>query len=395
MKGIEIPPYEDDFTADPVELFFDLAFVFAFSRLVYHLVHHPDWAGVGEFVLLFVLIWLPWSQFTWSANAVSGNQRRVRLLFLVGTIASVPMAASVTTAFGDGGPAFAIPLGVILSLGLFTMIAVVDNDSPVYASIVRYSIPNFVAIAVMIVGSFLDREIRITLWLLAIAIVFYGTVRAGGNEWLIRPGHFAERHGLILIVALGEVIVAVAIPVVGSLEDGEGVPGRTLWAMMFAGAFACLLWWAYFDRVNPALEHRHEAHVAAMERGAFARDVYTWAHLPIIAGVILMAAALEEITLHPNDVLHVEFRWMLFAGLAAFFGGVAAGVWRAFRVIARERMIGLALMLGLTLAAGSFDGLVLLVLTDVLLLAVLAAEHARIEGLPSRSNEAIVDSSAG
>jgi low temperature requirement protein LtrA len=97
-------------------------FVFAFSRLVYHLVHHPDWAGVGEFALLFMMIWLPWTQFTWSANAVSGNQRTVRALFLVGTVASVPMAASITTALDDGGGSFAIPLAVILSLGLFTML---------------------------------------------------------------------------------------------------------------------------------------------------------------------------------------------------------------------------------------------------------------------------------
>ena len=79
----------------------------------------------------------------------------------------------------------------------------------------------------------------------------------------MRPGHFAERHGLILIVALGEVIVAVGVPVVESLEDGKGLPGRTLAALVAAGTFACLLWWAYFDRVNPALEHRHEGHDAA------------------------------------------------------------------------------------------------------------------------------------
>ena len=100
MKGVDLPPAEDDFTADPVELFFDLAFVFAFSQLVAHLVHHPDWVGVGEFLLLIVMIWIPWSQFTWSANAVAGNARPVRVLFLIGTVASVPMAASITTATG-------------------------------------------------------------------------------------------------------------------------------------------------------------------------------------------------------------------------------------------------------------------------------------------------------
>lgn len=382
MKGIVVPPQEDDFTADPVELFFDLAFVFAFSRLVYLLVHEPNWTGVGEFALLFTLIWLPWSQFTWSANAVSGNNRNVRLLFLIGTVASVPMAASVTTAFDDGGLSFAIPLGVILSLGLVTMIAGLGSDSEIYSSIIRYSLPNILAVIALIVGAFFERDIRITIWVAAIAIVIYGTIRAGESEWLVRPGHFAERHGLILIVALGEVIVAVGLPVVESLEEGAGLPARTLTALIAAGAFACLLWWAYFDRVSPALEHRHEGH-DGHERGRFARDVYTWGHLPIISGVIVMAAALEEITLHPKDTLPVPFRWMMFAGLVMFFGGVGVVAWRAFHVVARERLVALLFMLVPILFAGSISGLTVLVLTDLFILLVLVFEHLRIEGRPA------------
>jgi low temperature requirement protein LtrA len=388
MRGVQIPPQEEDFSADPVELFFDLAFVFAFSRLVYLLVHQPDWTGVGEFALLFPLIWLPWTQFTWSANAVPGNNRKVRIAFLVGTVACVPMAASVTTAFDDGGLSFAISVGVILSLGLLTMIAGVGSDSAAYASIVRYSIPNVIAVGALIAGALFERDVRIVCWVVAILIVLYGTIRAGDNEWLIRPGHFAERHGLILIVALGEVIVAIGLPVVAALEEGEGVPGSVLTALIASGAFACLLWWAYFDRVNPALEHRHEAHRDPQDRGLYARDVYTYGHLPIIAGIVLIAAALEEITLHPSDSLDVAFRWMLYGGLILYFGGVAVSVWRAFRVIAKERAVGLVVLLVPVLVAGTISGLALLIITNVLLLAVLVAEQIRIEGRPSPAGEA-------
>lgn len=304
----------------------------------------------------------------------------VRVAFLVGTVASIPMAASLTTALDDGGVAFAIPLAVILSLGLFTMIAGLETGSAEYSSIVRYSIPNLMALVILIVGAFFDRDIRTTLWIVSILVIVYGTIRAGDSEWLVRPGHFAERHGLILIVALGEVIVAVGIPVVEALEEGNGLPGRTVTALVAAGAFACLLWWAYFDRVNPALEHRHEGHESPNERGHFARDVYTYGHLPIIAGVIVMAAALEEITLHPSDALPVAFRWMLFAGLVLFFGGVAVSVWRAFHVIAKERILALVVMVVPIAFAGSMSGLVLLIATDVVLLAVLIAEQIRIEG---------------
>lgn len=396
MRGIQVPPQDEDFTADPVELFFDLAFVFAFSRLVYLLVHHPDWSGIGEFALLFTLIWLPWTQFTWSANAVPGNNRKVRIAFLVGTVASVPMAASVTTAFDDGGLSFAIPLGIILSLGLVTMIAGLDSDSAAYSSILRYSVPNIVAVAVLITGALFERDVRIAFWVVAILTVVYGTIRAGDSEWLVRPGHFAERHGLILIVALGEVIVAIGLPVVEALEEGDGIPGSALTALIASGAFACLLWWAYFDRVNPSLEHRHEGHDEPQERGLYARDVYTYGHLPIIAGIVLVAAALEEITLHPSDSLDVAFRWMLFGGLTLYFGGVSISVWRAFRAIATERVVGLALLLVPIAFAGLMTGLALLIITNVLLLGVLVAEQLRIEGRPSATAEAgTVTSSSG
>lgn len=388
MRGVQVPPPEEDFTADPVELFFDLAFVFAFSRLVYLLVHHPDWSGVGEFALLFTLIWLPWTQFTWSANAVPGNNRKVRVAFLVGTVASIPMAASVTTAFDDGGLMFAISVGIILSLGLATMIASLESDSTAYSSIVRYSIPNAVAVVVLIAGSLFDRHVRIVFWVVAILTVVYGTIRAGDSEWLVRPQHFAERHGLILIVALGEVIVAIGLPVVAALEDGDGIPGSALTALIASGAFACLLWWAYFDRFNPSLEHRHEGLDEPQDRGLFARDVYTYGHLPIIAGIVLIAAALEEITLHPGDSLGVPFRWMLYGGLVLYFGGVAVSVWRAFRAIAHERIVGLALMVIPIALAGVISGLALLIATNILLLGVLIAEHVRIEVRPSATAEA-------
>jgi low temperature requirement protein LtrA len=165
MRGIPLPDREEDFTADASELFFDLVFVFAFSRLVYLLVHEPTWQGIGKFALLLAMIWLPWTQFTWSANAVAGNTRPVRSLFLVATIASLPMAAGVTTAFGDGGPAFAVSSSVILAMGLLTMFAGLGDEPGVRASIIRYSIPNWIAIALMVIGSFLDRQPRTVAWL--------------------------------------------------------------------------------------------------------------------------------------------------------------------------------------------------------------------------------------
>lgn len=382
MRGIPMPDREADFTADPSELFFDLAFVFAFSRLVHHLIVHPTWTGVGQFVLLLTLIWVPWSQFTWSANAVAGNGRPVRFLFMVATAASIPMAASIEAAFDNGAPAFAVSASIILAMALFTMLLATGDEPELRAGLVRYTIPNVVAMVLIVGGAFLDGRARVAAWVAAVLSIFVGTIRAGQSEWVVRAGHFAERHALIIIVALGEVVVALGVSVVQALEEeGAGVPGQTVVALAAAGAFAGLLWWGYFDRPNPALEHGHGLLDGGAERGRYARDVYTYSHLPLVAGIILAAAALEEITLHPGDHLEAPFRWMLLAGLALYLTGVAVAVGRAFRVIAAERMMAIVVLLAITAAAADLDGLALLVVVDLVLLAMLAVEHIRIERL--------------
>jgi low temperature requirement protein LtrA len=204
-------------------------------------------------------------------------------------------------------------------------------------------------------------------------------IAASRGEWIIRTGHFAERHGLIIIIALGEVIVALGLPVVSSLEGGDGIPGQTVIALVASGALAGLLWWSYFDRPGPALELRGEEVTGGMARGRYVRDVYTWAHAPFVIGVILAAAALEEIALHPSDPVAENFRLMLFAGLALTAVSVGIAIWRAFRVVPPERSVAVVVLGLLILLAGSWNGVVLLVAIDVVILGTLIVENRRIE----------------
>jgi low temperature requirement protein LtrA len=377
MRGLTIPEHDEDFTADPVELFFDLAFVYAYSRLVAHLVHHPDWTGAWEAALLFGILWLPWSWFTWSANAVPGNQRAVRLIFLVATAVTVPMAASVETAFGSGGPTFAVAGGVIMLMSIALQLTALDRDSATFRSTLLLSTPVLVAVALLVVGGFVDGRARVALWVAMVVIIFVATMFAGSGEWIVRAGHFAERHGLILIIALGEVIVAIGIAVSNSLDDG-GLSGSTRLGLLAAGAFAGLVWWSYFDRVLPALEHKGEA-IQGQPRGRYARDVYTWAHAPIIAGIIAGAAAVEEILLHPSDPLPAEFRTMFVVGFGLTIFGTAAAVFRAWRAVARERVAALVAVAVIAAVAGSWDGIWFLVAADIVLFVALLVEHLRVE----------------
>ena len=341
MRGMQrfvVPDPQEDFTADPVELFFDLAFVFAFSQLVGRLVHDPSPAGMAETALLFMMLWIPWSTFTWAANAVSGNDRMARAVFLLATAVSVPMAASISAAYGAGGVLFGIPLAVILAMALLLQLIPLDSSSPVFRSVLVYSVPNAIAMVLLVIGSFTEGSLRVTLWIAGLAAVVFATIRAGSLDWLVRPGHFAERHGLIVIVALGEVIVAIAIAVVAGLTEGSGVSGGTATALVAAGAFAAFLWWGYFDRPQRGLEYRAEQ-LSGRDRSRFVRDAYTYFHILIVSGIVVAAAALEEITLHPSDPLAPEFRAMFLIGLAFFLLGIDGAVYRAFGFLPPERAV--------------------------------------------------------
>ncbi|MDH4279430.1 MAG: low temperature requirement protein A [Acidimicrobiia bacterium] len=379
MRNIPIPSREEDFTADPAELFFDLSFVFAFSRLVFHLVHHPTLEGFGEFVLLFTLIWTAWSNFTWSANAVAGNSRPVRAVFMAATAISVPMAASLQEPFGNGSVVFAVTVSAILLMPIATGATLLVDEDAVRSSNVRYLLFTVAGIALVLAGGFADDRWQLALWIAAVAVLILNTLDAGAGDWVVRPGHFAERHGLIVIVALGEVVVAIGAPVVDALAEGEPLDGNLVAALTASGVLAGFLWWSYFDRPLPALEHRHEQLSDANERSRFARDVYTYNHFFIVGGILLLAAALEEIMLHPAEPLPDSFRWMLFSGLAVFLLGVVMSIVRAYTSLAVERLVAVAALAVLIAATGSVNGLWLLIAVDVLIVVILAVEHYRVE----------------
>ncbi len=379
MKGIPLPPASEDFTADPVELFFDLAYVFALSQIVGLLVHHPTWGGVGEAAMLFALLWLPWQQMTWAANAVSGNGRAVRTIFLIATVVSVPMAAATPSAFDAGGAVFAVALGAIMVLGFGIQILGSKEHATLRSSAIKWMTPNLLAIVALLVGAALSDGARMIAWGVAIVIVLAAMILAGQSEWLIRIGHMAERHALIVIIALGEIIVAIGLPVVAALSDGDGLDLATIGALTAAGAFAGLMWWAYFDRVMPALEHRGEAVEGDRDRGRYVRDIYTWAHAPIVAGIVLAAAALEEVALHPESPVPTAFGVMLAGGLALTTAGVAAAIHRAFSVFPPERIVGLAAIVVWVFAGASLNGVTILAGVVALMAVTLVVEQQRIE----------------
>ena len=359
-------------SADPVELFFDLAFVFALARLVGFI--HDDLAAVTlvRALVLFALLWWAWSQFTWAANAVGSATRGVRVVLLAATVATVPMGAAIPAAYEQAGVVFALSWSVLLLAGLAVYLVGVRRDAGHLDAVRHFAWRSLPGVALVLAGAFVpDPAARTVLWGLGFVALVAAAARSASAGFRIVPSHFAERYGLIVIVALGETVVAVGVGV-GSRATEVGVVA----SLVAGGVLASSLWWAYFDHTAPAAEARlHATPVEA--RGPVARDVYTYLHLPVAMGIVLVAVALEEVVAHPGDPLALAVRGVLAAGLLLFLGGLVAIEWQAVGRVRPTRPAALAALVLLSLVSTGLAGLVVIAVVDVVLLAALVADRGR------------------
>jgi low temperature requirement protein LtrA len=328
-----------------VELFFDLVFVFAITQITAYAAHHLTLDGVLVVVLLFWLIWWAWTQFTWTLNPADTTHRGVRLVTLIATAAAFVMATAVPGAFEDDGLWFALPYIVVRVLGLGLQVRVdMEVAGSDHSGLRRWVALSSVGLVLVLVGAVADPGLRPIIWGLAIAADVVAATLAGSREsWDLSPAHLSERHGLIVIIALGESIIVAGAGVVGEARTPDLVA-----AVGIALIVTCLLWWTYFGWLKDALEHA----CAAVDRryiGPIARDAYSLAHFPLIGGIIGFAAAVEEIVLHPDEAAPVEVVIALAAGIVLFVGSSALAYWRLRRRVLTVRL-GLMAVLVIALA---------------------------------------------
>jgi len=309
-----------------VELFFDLVFVFGVTQLVGLLHHDLSWAGAGRAVLVFWMVWWAWTQFTWALNAADTTHPAIELGTLVATAIAFFMAIAVPSAFDAGkGLWFAVPYVGVRVVGLTMYAAVVSEHEGMRQAVRGFAALSVGGLATALVGGRLGGEAQLYLWGVTIFLDFVAaTVAANGEAWTIHAEHFAERHGLIVIIALGESLIVAAAALTEVRTFG--------WTVLIVGilsvAIACGLWWTYFPLAKPELEHALGAAPEA-ERGSLARDAFSFAHFPMLCGVIAYAVGLEEALAHPADPLPDSARLAVALGLLLFVGGTALAMWRA------------------------------------------------------------------
>ena len=356
-----------------VELFFDLVFVFAVTQVTVLTAHDLTPAGIVRSVLIFWLIWWGWTQFTWTLNPADTTHAAVRLITLVATGAAFVMATTVAGAFGADGLWFAGTYVVVRALGLGLQVRVdLEHPDADHVGVRRWVAFSVIGLAIVLVGGFADPAVRPWLWSLTIVADLVAASMAGrATTWDLNPAHVAERHGLFVIIAIGESLI-----VAGTAVAAEERTTPLVLAAVAALVVACALWWSYFGWLKDALEHRLAA-VSNRDLGRATRDAYSVAHFPLVCGIIGFAVAIEEIVAHPDDPAGAAVVAALGIGIALFVGSSALSWWRLSGRILAGRLAVLGAMAGALVVVAPLPPVWPLAIVAAALLAIIVVETVR------------------
>jgi low temperature requirement protein LtrA len=355
----------------PLELFFDLVFVFALTQVTRFLIHHLTWLGMLQAAALLTVLWASWAVYSWLTNAVPAEEViSARLAIFCATAAMFVASLAVPDAFGHYGVLFGSAYSVVCLLQVVLFALATGSEPEQRRAILRLAPGLVVGPALLIVAGFLDGLAQGALWATALALEFGVAYVRGVSGFRVHAGHFAERHALVVIIALGESIVAVGVG-----ASGVGLGTSILVAAVLGIALAAALWWAYFDLVVLTAERRLSA-AQGEERARMARDSYTYLHLPMVAGIIFAALGLKQTLSHVGDPLGTIPAVALCGGVALYLLGHNAFRLREEGSLSVPRLVVSLACLALIGVAVSVSSLITLAVLTVLLCGLAAFETA-------------------
>ena len=363
---------EEERKTSYIELFFDLVFVFAFTQVTALILEDTSVEGFLRAALVLAMVWWAWSAYAWMTNAIDVENAVTRLIMFAAMAAGFFMALAVPDAFQDEAAWFAVAYFVVRVLNSTLYSWGVRDDPGTLRATLRLAPWFLTAAAVALAGGFADPDYRAWIWLASLAIDIVGTLTVARAEWNVSPSHFAERFALIVIIALGESIVAIGI---GTSDLERDATYALSVVVAFAGVAA--LWWAYFDFAAVAAE-RALRRASPAARGPLARDVFTFFHYPVVLGIIFYAVAAKKTLEHPLDPLSDAGRWSLGLGVAIFLGSFALMRFRVIRRIAWERLAAAAVALVLAVSLDGTDAIVTLGVVVAVLVLSVGIETARL-----------------
>jgi low temperature requirement protein LtrA len=372
-----VPRSEERVT--PLELFFDLVFVLALTQCTALMAAHATWGELARGLLVLALMWWSWVGYAWLTSVVNPEEGAVRFAIFGAMAALLVVALCVPDAFGDSAMLFAVAYTGVRFGQIALMLLASRDDPALRASTNGLAGGTAVGCGLLIVGAlFEDDGTQIAIWAVALALDMLEPYLFRAEGWKLRPSHFAERHGLIIIIALGESIVAIGV---GAGHDVDaGVVAAAVLGIAVAGA----LWWLYFDIVALVAERRLTNAEVGREQNEIARDSFSYIHFPMVAGIVLLALGMKKTLGHVEDPLKTVPAVATLGGTAVYLLAHVAFRWRTVHRFSSARLLTAVLLVALIPLATEVDAIVTIALVAVVLAALIVYETTRFAELRDR-----------
>jgi low temperature requirement protein LtrA len=358
----------DERRVTPLELFFDLVFVFAFTQVTTLMSNDVTWGGLGRGLLILAALWWAWAGYAWLTNTVDPDEGAVRVAMLAAMAAMFVAALAVPDAFGRHGVVFGVAFLIVRVMHVALYALAGRGNKDLLAAVLRITPSTVVGAALIIAAGFVDGDLKPALWLAALVIDYVGPLASGTSGWQVHPAHFTERHELIVIIALGESLVAIGVG-----ANGTGIDTGVIVTSVLGLVVATSFWLAYFDffsiRGRQMLADRTGA-----QRAALARDAYSYLHLPMVVGIVLFALAMKKTLAHVGDELDTIPALGLCGGSALYLLAFSALRIRVERRLSRGRSVAAVCMAALFPVALAVPALVALALVTAVWLGLHAYE---------------------
>jgi low temperature requirement protein LtrA len=375
----------DEQRVAPIELFFDLVYVFAVTQLSHHLLADVSIKGALQTALLLAMVWLVWVYTTWVTNWLDPWRLPLRVLLLWLMLMSLILSACLPEAFGSRGLAVGCCYAAMQVVRSAFTVAALEGDPPLQRNFQRITCWCLVSGTFAVLGGFGHGDVRACLWVLAVSTDVAGSTvgfwvpglgRSTTQEWTIRGDLLAERCQAFILIALGESVVVIGSTLSGIDHISLAQVGAVV--STFVGCVA--LWWLYFDR---SAEGAALVIEESEDPGRLGRSAYHQIHPIMVAGILVTAAADQLVIVHPGRTADGATTWLVLGGTGLFVAGHAIFKATVWRVVPRTRLLALVVLGLLGFLVGHVSSLTLGCCAAVVVAAVAASDARSATYAPS------------
>jgi low temperature requirement protein LtrA len=363
--------FREEERVTPLELFFDLVFVLALTQCTALMAADPSWQGLVKGLLVLGVLWWSWTGYAWLTSVLNPEEGAVRLVVFTAMAAFLVAALCVPEAFDSLALLFACAYGVVRWSQIALFVLASRDDPQLRQSVIGLAGGTAVGVGLLVTASFFDGTLQGALWALALLLDMAEPFFFGSEGWKLMPSHFAERHGLIVIIALGESIVAIGVGSQTSVDTG--VVAAAVLGIAVTGA----LWWLYFDVVALVAERHLSGAAVGKEQNEIARDSYSYLHFPMVAGIVLLALGLKKTLGDVEEPLKLVPAVAMLGGTALYLLAHVAFRLRNLKTLNRQRLLCATLLAALVPAAIELPSLATLAIVAAVLSSLILYEAWR------------------